>query len=502
MSSKSIFATVISIAVAIFLPWSVFSYSSRTANTASAVTYLESTQLRTGGWGDGASARDTATVVAALRMAQPGSPALKPAAAWLQNRPARTNADRARIIAALGGRFDTSSLATALIANQNLTANDGQSAPPIYSDDFSAATGDWRSGGFMCKNAEYTDGELRIIPTDHPFNPDCWFFTTPSLSDLDVEVQAHQDTARTHISYGVIFRGTPGAASFGTDNSFYSFEIDPTAGAYFVGRQAGGVKTALVDWTPSPVINHDQTANLLRVVAKGSHVQVFVNNQALATLDDSTFTEGKLGLIVRDLDKSLKPLSARFDNFAVYRSRDFSEVTPNGSDGGWGVNPGYASDSLHTALALAALKVAGVSGDGLARGVRYLTAAQNGDGGWGMNKGSASDPALTAQVMLALTGYATEPDVITALTKSTQYLVSQQHGNGGWGATGSTVAESALVYYALRSQSVPDSVKQAAVAYLEGTQGPDGSWNDQPYDTALAVLALGTYPSFLPIIVR
>jgi large repetitive protein len=165
----------------------------------------------------------------------------------------------------------------------------------------------------------------------------------------------------------------------------------------------------------------------------------------------------------------------------------------------WVTVSGYTSDSLHTALALSALQATSAASDSAARAIAYLIAAQNSDGGWGIAKDAASTPATTAQVTIALAGYAAASGVPAALDKAGQYLAAHQNGDGGWGADASTVIETALVYRAVRGRSVTATVKSAALNYLLTRQLPDGSWNDQPYDTALAMLALTTRSLYLPL---
>jgi squalene cyclase len=172
---------------------------------------------------------------------------------------------------------------------------------------------------------------------------------------------------------------------------------------------------------------------------------------------------------------------------------------PNAPEGGWGAAAGYTSDSLNTALALAALKGAG-STNSLLPAVAYLVAAQNTDGGWGTAKGAGSSIEITAQVLPSLYTFSGAPGAGEAITRAKQYLLARQNPNGSWGQN--SVVQSALAYRALGAASMPAAKAAAAVTFLLNSQSADGSWNGRPYDTALALLALGKQQIYLPAITR
>jgi hypothetical protein len=463
-----------------------------------AITYLASTQRGTGGWGDSTSARDTAAVVAALRLAKPSSATLWPAYAWLRGRPAATNADRARIAAALAGQSGAAPFVNALLAAQNAPADGLRGSPPIFDDDFRAPSGQWTANSsFLCAS-ELVNGEFRVRAQNQVLGSDCWLSSELQFTDFDIEVQTRQADTTTK-TYGLIFHqsrgGSPG------EDTFYRFEVNPNSGQYFLGVFQNNALAPIINWTASTAIAKGVTTNLLRVVGKGTTFSLYANGRLLATRNSPAFTSGRLGLLVGNPTNAVG-VNVFFDNVKIYRGRSYGTVQPNGSDGGWGIAAGYASDSLHTALALSALQATGTSSTNAVRAVSYLVAAQNSDGGWGIAKDAASTPATTAQVMFALAGYPAASGVVAALNKGGQYLAGHQNSDGGWGAGGSTVVETALAYRAVRGRTVPATTKSAAVNYLVTHQLPDGSWNEQPYDTALVLLALATKEVYLPLVQR
>jgi hypothetical protein len=477
------------------------------------VAWLEAAQGATGGWDTVNPIRDTALAVEALRRSQPASAALGPAQARLLNWPARSSGDQARIVAALAGKqTDLTALVTALQAAQNPALNDIGTVPTIFEDTFDnpAGSGVWTPSSAVNCRSEYTGGVLRVQAQNNAFGTDCWYFTSASFSDFDLEVEVGQVDAGVLQGagkrYGLIFRhrrASEGSA-YGLDDAYYRFAINPDTGAYALSSMQNRVETMLVDWTAAGAIRQGDARNLLRVVAQGTELQFYANGELLTAVNDATFTAGRIGLYVGSPDTN-KAVAATFDNLVVYRTREFTVTGPNVPGGGWGTAPGYASDSLNTALALIALKSANASANP-ATALNYLIAAQNSDGGWSIVSGSPSDRTSTALAVQALAGYAGASGVQSALDRGKQYLLGGQNGNGSWD---NSVVATALTVKTLHGLNVPPESLDAARSYLSNTQSANGSWNDRVYDTALALIALSneTPPVnggdlYLPLITR
>lgn len=160
--------------------------------------------------------------------------------------------------------------------------------------------------------------------------------------------------------------------------------------------------------------------------------------------------------------------------------------------GGWGGDEGYLTNNLETSLAIQALKSANYHDlSTINPALAYLTTSQNPDGGWGFNRGGDSNAYLTAVVSATLQQFPQMTTIATAVNKATTYLLAHQNADGGFGNSPSTVYETALAYSALvgngQTQGLP---LQNAVNYLTEAQSANGSWNDDPYSTALALKAL------------
>ncbi len=175
-------------------------------------------------------------------------------------------------------------------------------------------------------------------------------------------------------------------------------------------------------------------------------------------------------------------------------------VSLKNPDGGWGLYYGHKSDPLTTALALQSLKAVNYPDQNVISSViTYLTSTQNPDGGWGFYQGDESNVYMTALVLNTLSQFKSTYNLQTPIINAVTYLLTKQNADGGFGSstsspsTGSesTVYETALVFEALIASGGVGADKatiiQNAINYLTVTQLPNGSWDDDPYSTALAL---------------
>lgn len=168
------------------------------------------------------------------------------------------------------------------------------------------------------------------------------------------------------------------------------------------------------------------------------------------------------------------------------------------SDGGWGLDPENESGILNTALALQALKAANYTDANiLYQAVNYLTMNQNSDGGWGFRPatgailGDDSNTYVTAIVLRTLAAYDSTFNIKDSILKAKTYLLSKQNPDGGFGSSPSTIYETALSIISLTESGQGSSTAlQNGINYLTTTQAANGSWNDDPYSTALALQSL------------
>ncbi|GMU23701.1 MAG: hypothetical protein AMXMBFR13_37790 [Phycisphaerae bacterium] len=122
----------------------------------------------------------------------------------------------------------------------------------------------------------------------------------------------------------------------------------------------------------------------------------------------------------------------------------------------------------------------------------YLVLAQNTDGGWGLQRGGDSEFYTTLHVLQALLDLA-HYDLGPQRKAGINYLKSRQLPGGAFGYDGTPlpyVTALAARVLVLDDGYPFETATQSAIAALRAMQQPDGSWAAEPYDTALAVLAL------------
>ena len=184
-------------------------------------------------------------------------------------------------------------------------------------------------------------------------------------------------------------------------------------------------------------------------------------------------------------------------------------VNSRNTNGGWGGDDGSTTMINDTAFALQALKTVNYSDQTIINNaINYLLSNQNPDGGFGFCSSASagcsdsdSNIYMTALVSFTLQQFPQTTSISTAVNKATAYLIANQNADGGFGAGASTVYETAYAYMAIinagQGQAQP---LQNAIAYLTATQSANGSWNDDPYSTALALRALADVKPNLTIL--
>jgi prenyltransferase beta subunit len=160
-------------------------------------------------------------------------------------------------------------------------------------------------------------------------------------------------------------------------------------------------------------------------------------------------------------------------------------------DKGWGGSGGFTTDVLDTALALLAISSDGsVSPTLKSQVVSFLLSRQYPDGSWGLTSDQNKSLLVTALVMEALETQPQTTAIANALANGTAFLLAHQNPDGGFGESPSTVWETAQVFLAISKTTGDAAVRTAAIDYLLAQQQANGSWDDDPYSTALALQAL------------
>ncbi len=177
--------------------------------------------------------------------------------------------------------------------------------PLVLADDFDdpasgfgeSTTDDYRS---FYDNGRYT---IEILRED-------WvaWSSVGSVSDFvaELDVISHGEVGGA----GLIFRyQDPG-------RQFYLFAID-VDGRYWLRMLTSDGWQVIRDWQESPYIRTGAATNHLKVVCQGAEISLYVNDQYLETVQDTTFAEGAVGMLAgTSVGESYARFS--FDNLRVY----------------------------------------------------------------------------------------------------------------------------------------------------------------------------------------
>ncbi|MEN8265108.1 MAG: CARDB domain-containing protein [Nitrospirota bacterium] len=169
-------------------------------------------------------------------------------------------------------------------------------------------------------------------------------------------------------------------------------------------------------------------------------------------------------------------------------------------NGGWGYYPDYASGIYDTSLVLNAFREASFMDISvIGRAFYFLLSKQNEDGSWSFVPDAPGD-VVTTSMVLDLCFYYGVMYEDEALDSGVAWLLSQQNTDGGFGNSDSTAQSTAMALNALlMSGQIQAETLNSTVNYLQLNQLPNGSWNDNAYETAVVVKTLATMKPNLSI---
>ena len=168
----------------------------------------------------------------------------------------------------------------------------------LYQDSFTDSPSGWLND----KNCAFKTDGYHIVGGNACLSP-----STVAPTDADIRVTVKAVTTGQNTGYGIVIRRT-------SAGNFYTFEITPD-GQWGMVKFANGNGTEVVQFQSDSSINTGSGAtNDLRVLVVGSHFTFFVNGQQVGTVDDSTYTQGRTGVVNDDTDAKSEAI---FTNFSV-----------------------------------------------------------------------------------------------------------------------------------------------------------------------------------------
>ena len=181
----------------------------------------------------------------------------------------------------------------------------------LFQDDFEDA----QACGWVLYNrrgsiAEIEGGVLRISTSQR--NLIWWTNPGRNFDDVVMTVQARQASGPNDNAYGVICR-------YQDEQNFYIFLISGD-GYYAIGKYESGVNQVVYltgngQYAFSDMINQGVATNQIRVSCVGNDLSLSVNGVPLATVTDSTFLNGDIGMGVSTFE--LGTAVIEFDNLVI-----------------------------------------------------------------------------------------------------------------------------------------------------------------------------------------
>jgi hypothetical protein len=175
----------------------------------------------------------------------------------------------------------------------------------LYSDNFD----DEQSSDFTAETNEsavykFTDGAYQITVTKPKLLS--WATMKGDYGDASITVDASIDGPPASAA-GLIFH-------YQDDKNFYIYSIDGE-GRYELDVYKDDEPITLIDWTESSAINPVGERNTLRVETSGDTIRLYVNDELLDELSDSTIANGKAALVVNTFEDP--NVTVTFDNLVV-----------------------------------------------------------------------------------------------------------------------------------------------------------------------------------------
>jgi flagellar hook assembly protein FlgD len=196
----------------------------------------------------------------------------------------------------------------------------------------------------------------------------------------------------------------------------------------------------------------------------------------------------------KDNSENIDYLSRKIEAIAN-SEEDVSELnnlllSKQNSDSGWGGGKNYMSSIMDTALALKTLAAETYSDlTVISPAIAFVKSKQNTDGGWGGDD-VVSTIEATAAVLTAFSKYRNRYQLEEQITSGIAWLTQRQNADGGFGSSPSTVYNTAAAVLTLRELNASMDITNKGINYLLSQQSESGSWNESPYQTALAVSAV------------
>jgi len=199
-------------------------------------------------------------------------------------------------------------LLVATLAGCGLFSN-GQNTNVLFAESFDDTAKQMDHYSETTGSAGVTAGEFQLQVLEPNYMH--WALVNQPFTDAVIEFQARKAAGPDDNLYGAICR-------YQDDLNFYYLVIS-SDGYYGIGSVIQGARSLIgsQQMLPSPSIQGGTGINHLKVVCAGSTLSLEVNGELLATVEDATLAEGKVGLLAGAFSNT--GVDIRFDNLLVTR---------------------------------------------------------------------------------------------------------------------------------------------------------------------------------------
>lgn len=180
----------------------------------------------------------------------------------------------------------------------------------ILSDDFSSSQ--WGTGTDTDSSVEYANEALQMIV----FTKNWFVWSTPN----------DQNYENVHMEVTVINNNTDPTTAFGimchhqgTESTFYYLAITP-AGEYAIAKAVAGQKDLFLTnndkWASSDLISKSASSYRVGADCGNGTLSLYVDGQQLASVSDSSYTSGGVGVFTWSGEKATTT-NVSFDDFVM-----------------------------------------------------------------------------------------------------------------------------------------------------------------------------------------
>lgn len=177
----------------------------------------------------------------------------------------------------------------------------------LYEDDFSDPDSGWDEFSASEQTVGYEDGSY-VIRVNLP-NWMTWGNAYEWFEDgIAIEVEATKIGGPDDNGFGLVF-------GYQDELNFYRFEI-ASDGYYRFGKYVDDEWIEIIPWQETDLVRQGAATNTIAVEMDGGTFTFLANGKVLGTAEDSSFTDGDVGLVAGSFD--LVGVEIAFDDFRVY----------------------------------------------------------------------------------------------------------------------------------------------------------------------------------------